>query len=149
MKPILATLAASLCLFVAGAQAQTMQPIKMRPIQPAPAAVQPGQLTMVQTPEMEIAKLERENRKLREENAALKKQVDDFTALGGSNVHAYCPAGQPTISRNTSGAEANCGAAGYTCEPVSGQCRTSCQTSDMCAGGFTCDTGIQQCVRTG
>jgi hypothetical protein len=104
---------------------------------------------MVETPEMEKAKLERENRKLREENAALKKQVDDFTALGGSNVYAYCPAGQPNVSRNTSGAESDCGRAGYTCEPVSGQCRTSCQTSDMCAGGFTCDTSTQQCVRTG
>ena len=147
MKPILACLAASLCLFVTAAQAQTMQPIKLQPIQPANA--QPAQVMMVNTPEMEKAKLERENRKLREENAALKKQVDDFTALGGSNVHAYCPAGQPNISRNTSGAESDCGRAGYTCEPVSGQCRTSCQTSDMCAGGFTCDTGIQQCVRTG
>ena len=146
MKPILASLAACLCLVVAAAQAQTMQPIKIQQLQPATNV---GQVAQVDQAALEKAKLERENKRLREENAALKKQVDDFTALGGSNVHAYCPAGQPTISRNTSGAEANCGAAGYTCEPVSGQCRTSCQTSDMCAGGFTCDTGIQQCVRTG
>jgi hypothetical protein len=147
MKPILASLAASLCLFVAGAQAQTMmQPIKIQQVQPAPNV---GQVAQVDQAALEKARLERENKKLREENAALRKQVDDFTALGGSNVHAYCPAGQPNISRNTSGAEADCSRAGYTCEPVSGQCRTSCQTSDMCAGGFTCDTGVQQCVRTG
>ena len=69
--------------------------------------------------------------------------------LGGSLVHAYCPAGDNTVSRNTAGAETNCAAAGYTCEPVTGQCRTTCQTSDMCSRGFTCDTGRQRCVRTG
>ena len=146
MKPILATLVASLCLFVAAAQAQTMvQPIKIQQVQ-SPANAQAAQIDQAA---LEKQRLERENKKLREENAALRKQVDDFTALGGSNVHAYCPAGQPNVSRNTSGAESDCSRAGYTCEPVSGQCRTSCQTSDMCAGGFTCDTSIQQCVRTG
>ena len=139
MKPILASLSASLCLFVAGAQAQTMQPIKIQQIQPATNV---GQVAQVDQAALEKARLERENKKLREENAALKKQVDDFTALGGSNVHAYCPADQPYTSRNTAGAESDCGRAGYTCEPVSGLCRTSCQTSDMCAGGFTCDTSI-------
>ena len=146
MKTILATLVASLCLFVSAAQAQTMvQPIKSQQVQ-SPANAQAAQIDPAA---LEKQRLERENKKLREENAALKKQVDDFTALGGSNVHAYCPAGQPNVSRNTSGAESDCSRAGYTCEPVSGQCRTSCQTSDMGAGGFTCDTSIQQCVRTG
>lgn len=144
MKPILACLTA--CLFAAAvaAQAQTaIQPIKLQSVQPN------VQVAQVKDPALEVARLERENKRLREENEALKKRVDDFTRLGGSEVHAYCPAGSPTLSRNTSGAENNCGAAGYTCEPVSGLCRTSCQTSDMCAGGFTCDTGAQQCVRTG
>lgn len=146
MKPMLACLAACLVAAAAIAQAQTtIQPIKLQPIQ-NPAVTQASQLDQAA---LEKARLERENKRLREENEALKKRVDDFTRLGGSEVHAYCPADNPTLSRNTSGAENNCGAAGYTCEPVSGLCRTSCQTSDMCAGGFTCDTGAQQCIRTG
>lgn len=87
------------------------------------------------------------NKQLRAENEALKAQIDGFTRLGGSQVTAYCESGNPTISRNTAGASADCGLAGYNCEPVSGLCRTSCQTSDMCSGGFVCDTGAQQCVR--
>ena len=137
-----AIIVASFVLCVSAAQAQTA--MRIQPLQ-APAV----QAAQIDPAMLEKARLERENKRLKEENAALKQQVDDFTALGGSNVHAYCPAGSPYTSRNTSGAEADCGAAGYTCEPVSGQCRTSCQTSDMCAGGFTCDTGAQQCVRTG
>ena len=91
-------------------------------------------------------KLEADNRKLREENERLRQENEGFKALGGSQVHAYCP--NPGTSRNTAGAESDCKSAGYNCEPVSGLCRTSCQTSDMCAGGFTCDTGAQRCVYT-
>ena len=144
MKSMLACLTACLFVAAAAAQAQTaIQPIKMQMVQPN------VQIAQVKDPALEVARLERENKRLREENEALKKRVDDFTRLGGSEVHAYCPADNPTLSRNTAGAENDCGAAGYTCEPVSGQCRTSCQTSNMCAAGFTCDTGAQQCVRTG
>ena len=85
------------------------------------------------------------NKQLRAENEALKAQIEGFTRLGGSHVTAYCE--NPSTSRNTAGASADCSLAGYNCEPVSGQCRTSCQTSDMCSGGFVCDTGAQQCVR--
>ena len=126
------------------ASAQTMQAI--RPVQLATPATQVAQ---IDTAAMEKQRMERELAKLREENAVLKQRVDAMTSLGGSQVHAYCPAGSPGISRNTAGAEANCTQAGYNCEPVSGLCRTSCQTSDMCAANFTCDTGAQQCVRTG
>ena len=124
------------------ASAQTMQAI--RPVQLASPATQAAQ---IDTAAMEKQRMEREVAKLREENAALKQRVDAMTSLGGSQVHAYCP--NPGTSRNTAGAEANCNQAGYNCEPVSGLCRTSCQTSDMCAANFTCDTGAQQCVRTG
>jgi hypothetical protein len=137
MKASSLILAAALAV-ASTASAQTM----VRPMV-APAIAQ------IDTAALEKQKMERENAKLREENAALKQRVDAMTSLGGSQVHAYCPAGSPGISRNTAGAESNCNQAGYNCEPVSGLCRTSCQTSDMCAANFTCDTAAQQCVRTG
>jgi hypothetical protein len=137
MKAASLILAAALAI-ASTASAQTM----VRPMV-APAIAQ------IDTAALEKQKMERENAKLREENAALKQRVDAMTSLGGSQVHAYCPAGSPGISRNTAGAESNCNQAGYNCEPVSGLCRTSCQTSDMCAANFTCDTAAQQCVRTG
>jgi hypothetical protein len=142
MKLRLASLAAGL-LLVASAQAQTLQSIKLAP------AVRPNvDVAQVDQAALERAALEKENKRLREENAALKKRVDDLTTLGGSEVHAYCP--NQDTSRNTAGAESDCsGAGGYTCEPVSGLCRTSCQTTDMCSRGYTCDTEIQQCVHTG
>ena len=140
MKLKLAALVA--CLLAASvAGAQTIQPIQLAP---RPNA----QVMEIDQQALEKAKLERENAKLREENAALKKRVDDLTTLGGSEVHAYCAT--PGTSRNTAGAESECrDNGGYMCEPVSGLCRTSCQTTNMCAGGWTCDTGIQQCVHTG
>lgn len=91
-------------------------------------------------------KLRDENVRLNEENAALQARVGELTRLGGSEVHAYCPAGSNTISRNTAGAESNCALAGYTCEQVSGLCHTSCQSSDMCSVGFTCKIEDQRCV---
>ena len=135
------------CLFAASiAGAQNMVPIQQLQVAPQPvtAAMQIDQEAL------EKQRLERDNAKLREENAALKQRVDNFTNLGGSEVHAYCP--DPSnlhTSRNTAGAESDCTQSGYLCEPVSGLCRTSCQTSNMCAGGFTCETSIQQCVHTG
>lgn len=135
-------LAAALSLAAtASAQNLQIQPIKMA--QPA------AQATQIDTAAIEKTRLERENARLREENSALKQRVDAMTSLGGSEVKAYCPVGNPGISRNTAGAESNCAQAGYNCEPVSGLCRTSCQTSDMCAANFTCDTAAQQCIRTG
>jgi hypothetical protein len=137
-------------LAATSASAQNLQVI--RPVQLAQPPA--SQQLEVNTPEAQIARLEKDNARLREENAqlraenaALSGRVNNFSSLGGSEVHAYCPNRQ--TSRNTAGAESDCGAAGgYTCEPVSGLCRTSCQTSDMCAGGWTCDTGAQRCVNT-
>jgi opacity protein-like surface antigen len=146
MKPILASLAACLCLVVAAAQAQTMQPIKIQQLQPATNV---GQVAQVDQAALEKAKLERENKRLREENAALKKQVDDFTALGGSNVHAYCA--NETTSRNTSGAEQACGA-NLKCDQVTGLCKTACTTTSDCAVGACeiCGSDTQGiCTTTG
>lgn len=142
MKLRIASLAACLLLMAAASQAQTVQSIKMAP------AVRPNvDAAQIDQAAVEKAALERENKRLREENAALKKRIDELTTLGGSEVHAYCPSRE--TSRNTAGAESDCRAAGgYTCEEVSGLCRTSCQTTDMCAAGFTCDTSIEQCVYT-
>ena len=128
------------CLITASlAHAQNLQTIKLPPS---------GQLEAAQVDENAAAmrKLEIENRKLREENAALKQRLENFTSLGGSEVHAYCPS--KTTSRNTAGAETNCAVGGYECEPVSGLCKTSCTTSgDTCSFGFTCGPS-NQCVAT-
>ncbi len=103
------------CLMTASlAHAQNLQTIKLPPS---------GQLEAAQVDENAVArrKLEIENQKLREENAALKQRLENFTSLGGSEVHAYCPS--KATSRNTAGAETNCAAGGYDCEPVTGLCQ--------------------------
>lgn len=119
-----------------------MQAIK--PIQQTTAA--PPVANVMDYQSMHVKEVEK-NKKLRAELDAANGRLGEMTRLGGSLVHAYCPADQPYTSRNTAGAASDCGAAGYACEPVSGLCRTSCQTSDMCSSGFVCDTGAQQCVR--
>ena len=152
---------AALLAFSAAASSQTtMRPVQ--PIRPMPAPTPATQSAPIEahTPELEaqkkisglehdVKRLEAENADLKAKNADLQGQVAGYSILGGSLVHAYCPKDNNTVSKNTAGAQTDCAAAGYTCEPVSGQCRTSCQTSDMCAARFTCDTAIQQCVRTG
>ena len=140
----------ALALVAAGTSAQQLQTLKPMAVQTAPAAqaAQVDQDALARRKlETDNRRLQAENEKLRQENAALNARIVDFTKLGGSEVHAYCAG--PTTSRNTAGAENDCSTSGgYTCEPVSGLCRTSCQTSDMCAGGYTCDTSTQQCVYT-
>ena len=93
------------------------------------------------------AELQRENADLRAENASLKSQLGEYTSKGGSEVHAYCES--PSISKNSAGAETDCNRSGYVCEAVSGMCKTSCQTTDMCAPGWVCSTDVQQCVVVG
>lgn len=75
------------------------------------------------------------NRQLRAENDDLRAQLANWTGKGGSQVHAYCETA--TLSRNTAGAGNDCAASGYTCEPVSGLCRTSAVNSSQCAAGRT------------
>ena len=117
---------AGLLLVGSMAMAQGMTGAQLKPIQ-LNQAVQPNQLVL-NTPEAvaarEIAQLKRENARLQAENELLKSQVNGYSVLGGSQVHAYCAAGTNTLSKNTTGAENNCAGAGYTCEPVSGLCRT-------------------------
>lgn len=159
MRPVaLFALSALLAASLAAAQSvQTVQPIQSA--RPA-AVVSPQAVPPVQAPADaaqhidRTAQLEAQNRKLREanvalrqENAQLKARLDAMTTRGGSEVRAFCPSN--TVSRNTAGDSANCATAGYNCDPVSGLCRTTCQTSDMCAGGFTCDIPAARCVHTG
>jgi len=82
------------------------------------------------------------NTQLRGENDGLRQQLAEMTRHGGSLVHAYCEA--PTVSRNTAGARNDCAHNGYTCEPVSGLCRTSANDSNQCSDGFLLD--IDHCV---
>jgi hypothetical protein len=159
----------ALSLLLAGS-VQAQQPMTVQRVQPATAAqpantAQSTQATKVAKPDavgpmVELdqkainAQLTKRNKELRaqvvrlkEENASLHARIAEFTKPGGSEVRAFCPTG--TTSRNTAGATANCARlGGYTCEAVSGLCRTSCQTTDMCAPGWTCDTAAQQCVNT-
>jgi len=92
-------------------------------------------------------KEQEKNRRLEAENQTLKRQLEEISKPGGSLVHAYCDGDY--ISRNTAGASNNCGVKGYACEPVSGLCRTSCQGSDTCAQGYTCDDYDHQCKKNG
>jgi regulator of replication initiation timing len=94
-----------------------------------------------------INALQRENAALRARNESLKSRLTEYTSKTGSEVHAYCE--NSSISRNTAGAQTDCNRSGYVCEEVSGMCKTSCQTTDMCAPSWVCDTGIEQCVPAG
>jgi hypothetical protein len=168
-RALIVSFAALLAASVAGAQApRAVRPIPVQPlpaVQPAPAA----QATQVAVPVRDPAEtdqapspigpvetlesvkaanrqLRENNKRLRNENGALTERITQMTTRGGSQVRAWCPS--DTISRSTAGDEANCEAAGYTCEPVSGLCRTSCQTSDMCSINHTCDPVSHSCVDT-
>lgn len=82
------------------------------------------------------------NQQLRGENDGLRLQLAEYTRRGGSLVHAYCET--RTVSRNTAGASNDCARDGYTCEPVSGLCRTSANDSNQCSDGFLLD--VDHCV---
>ena len=93
------------------------------------------------------AKLMEANKQLTAQNTELQQQLNAATSKGGSLVKAYCATG--TQSKNTAGAANDCSSSGYTCESVSGLCRTQCTASDQCASGYTCDVPARLCVRTG
>jgi len=82
------------------------------------------------------------NKQLRGENDGLRQQLAEMTRHGGSLVHAYCET--RTVSRNTAGDRNDCARNGYTCEAVSGLCRTSANDSDQCSDGFLLD--VDHCV---
>lgn len=82
------------------------------------------------------------NKQLSGENDGLRQQLAEMTRHGGSLVHAYCES--RTVSRNTAGDRNDCAHNGYTCEAVSGLCRTSANDSDQCSDGFLLD--VDHCV---
>ena len=83
------------------------------------------------------AALRQENDQIKQENTELQGRIAAMTSLGGSEVHAYCS--DATTSRNTAGAIDDCAATGYTCESVSGLCRTIVRSSGECAVGWLMD----------
>ncbi len=155
-------LCALLVATVAAAQMQ-VQPIKVAPRpQPAPTtqatqvspavddaseAIQdeaPSQaLETVDSLRAANKNLREKNKALRNENVTLKDRLAQMTTPGGSLVRAYCPT--ETTSRNTAGAEANCGASGYKCEDVSGLCHKTCSSSEQCAVNHTCNPCNSKC----
>lgn len=82
----------------------------------------------------ENSKLKTENSWLLEQNGKLQSRIDAFTSLGGSEVHAFCPA--RSLSQNTAGATEDCGV--YACAPVSGLCNTRCDSANDCTLGAAC-----------
>lgn len=84
------------------------------------------------------------NQQLRAENANLQSQLAEWTRKGGSLVHAYCET--PTLSLTSAGARNDCATSGYTCEQVSGLCRTSAANSSECATGYNWCVYGNRCV---
>lgn len=85
-----------------------------------------------------------QNSALRNQVLSLQEQLNAYTSREGSRVTAYCES--PTLSRNTAGASSDFARAGYGCEPVSGLCRTSAQSSVHCAPGFVFNPSASSCV---
>jgi hypothetical protein len=148
----------------AAAAAQTVRPIKVTPVQAAPAPVEqatqvspavedaarttgqesaPRPIDTVESLRAANNKLRADNRTLRAENNDLKQQILGYTRHGGSLVTAYCPTA--TLSRNTAGDERDCAAGGYKCEKVSGLCHATCSTSAECATGYSCNPCNNKC----
>ena len=127
-------LALVLGLGTLGASAQNAPPAG-RIVAPAARAVSP-QLSQALAIDYQAQyrKEVEKNKQLRGENDGLRQQLAEYTRRGGSLVHAYCET--RTLSRNTAGASNDCAHNGYTCEPVSGLCRTSANDSNQCSDGF-------------
>lgn len=109
-----------------------------RPVEPVVAPVQATEVDK----DVVIQRLREKNRELSEENARLRARIDAMTALGGSEVRAYCAS--PSESRTTAGASESCGA--YTCNATSGLCRDRCASSDQCDSSARCDIPSGTCV---
>ena len=131
-KTMIAAVVLGLCSV--GAWAQNVRP----PVTPQPARVTPQLANaLVIDYQAQYRKEVEKNKQLRGENDGLRQQLAEMTRHGGSLVHAYCET--RTVSRNTAGDRNDCARNGYTCEAVSGLCRTSANDSDQCSDGFLLD----------
>ena len=131
--------AAVLGLCSVGAWAQNVRPS----VTPQPARVTPQLANaLVIDYQAQYRKEVEKNKQLSGENDGLRQQLAEMTRHGGSLVHAYCET--RTVSRNTAGDRNDCARNGYTCEAVSGLCRTSANDSDQCSDGFLLD--VDHCV---
>jgi hypothetical protein len=154
------------CLLLAGSVHAQYLPLpatnsKTAPTAPTVIRVAPGVIDSVAIDEHAVnQKLREKNVELQRQNAdlgvqlvSLKASLEAYTSKGGSAVHAYCedsPTAASGISRTTAGVVENCAAtSGYLCETVTGLCRTTCQTTAMCAPGWVCDTDAQHCQPQG
>jgi len=136
-KTMIAAVVLGLCSV--GAWAQDVRP----PVTPQPARVTPQLANaLVIDYQAQYRKEVEKNKQLRGENDGLRQQLAEMTRHGGSLVHAYCET--RTVSRNTAGDRNDCARNGYTCEAVSGLCRTSANDSDQCSDGFLLD--VDHCV---
>lgn len=131
-------------LLAAPLSAQTLQTVRIAP----PPIAAPPSADAAQSIVVDYkAKWEKEREKtaqLQSQLQGLSEQLAAYTGRGGSLVHAYCET--PTLSRNTAGASNDCAASGYTCEPVSGLCRTSSNNSSECAAGYLYCATNSRCV---
>ena len=136
-KTMIAAVVLGLCSV--GAWTQNVRP----PVTPQPARVTPQLANaLVIDYQAQYRKEVEKNKQLRGENDGLRQQLAEMTRHGGSLVHAYCET--RTVSRNTAGDRNDCARNGYTCEAVSGLCRTSANDSDQCSDGFLLD--VDHCV---
>lgn len=99
-----------------------------------------------------VESLQAENTQLRQkiqslnaEIASLNGRIVNFTSKGGTEVRAYCES--QFVSVNTAGAREECNSSGYVCGEVTGLCKTQCNTSNDCSGGYACDIPIHTCVK--
>lgn len=140
-----------LCLSVAAVAAQNApMRIQQLPAPQAQPAIQPMEVQQRQDlttdprvvdPEGYMNRLEQQNRELRAENEAIKREkasvdarLQAMTTRGGSEVRAYCE--NPATSRNTAGASEAC--APFSCNDVSGLCYQKCSLTTHCSVG-ACD----------
>ena len=134
---------------------QIRRPVQVAPVTTVQQSPNAGVIEPWMTPETAkaaIEKLQSRNRELKGQMSvtladlqAVRTQLDEITRAGGSLVRAQCAS--PALSRRTDGGgEENCHASGYVCGEVEGTCKRQCSTSNDCAPGFACDTGVARCV---
>lgn len=123
-----------------------VQPINPQATEQPVADPSAGQLNETTACPMKLQSLRQDHQALKARVAALETELASYTSKGGSRVTAYCESS--TVSRNTAGVTSNCAVAGYGCDPVTGLCRTTAQSTDHCAPGFVWCATSNACVNS-